>query len=128
MGRLGVVFANSGIAKYAPLGSIDEPHFDSIFDSNEKGLLCTVQKALPLGPDGGSFLPYRWLAPKDWARIVSIRRPKRRSAPSRALAGRILKRAGYEWPDRYQGIARVDRQLSSQPGPLKGIQLHGAAR
>lgn len=55
-GRLDIVFANAGIAKYAPIGNIDEEHFDSIFDSNVKGLLFTVQKALPLLPDGASII------------------------------------------------------------------------
>ena len=55
-GRLDIVFANAGIAKYAPLGTIDEEHFDSIFGGNVKGLLFTVQKALPLLPDGASII------------------------------------------------------------------------
>jgi NAD(P)-dependent dehydrogenase (short-subunit alcohol dehydrogenase family) len=55
-GKLDIVFANAGIAKYAPLGTIDEEHFDSIFDGNVKGLLFTVQKALPLLPDGASII------------------------------------------------------------------------
>ena len=55
-GKLDIVFANAGIAKYAPLGSIDEELFDSIFNTNVKGLLFTVQKALPLLPDGGSIV------------------------------------------------------------------------
>jgi NAD(P)-dependent dehydrogenase (short-subunit alcohol dehydrogenase family) len=56
MGKLDIVFANAGIAKYSPLGSIDEEHFDSIFGGNVKGLLFTVQKALPLLPDGASII------------------------------------------------------------------------
>jgi NAD(P)-dependent dehydrogenase (short-subunit alcohol dehydrogenase family) len=55
-GKLDIVFANAGVAKYAPLGKITEEHFDSIFDINVKGLLFTVQKALPLIPDGGSII------------------------------------------------------------------------
>src|SRR5579862_2595810 len=55
-GRLDIVFANAGIAKYAPLGAIDEAHYDSIFGGNVKGLLFTVQKALPLLPDGASII------------------------------------------------------------------------
>jgi NAD(P)-dependent dehydrogenase (short-subunit alcohol dehydrogenase family) len=55
-GKLDIVFANAGIAKYSSLGSIDEQHFDSIFDGNVKGMLFTVQKALPLMPDGGSVI------------------------------------------------------------------------
>jgi NAD(P)-dependent dehydrogenase (short-subunit alcohol dehydrogenase family) len=50
------MFANAGVAKYAPLGSITEEIYDSIFDINVKGLLFTVQKALPLLPDGASII------------------------------------------------------------------------
>jgi NAD(P)-dependent dehydrogenase (short-subunit alcohol dehydrogenase family) len=55
-GRLDIVFANAGIAKYAVLGKITEELYDSIFDINVKGLLFTVQKALPLLPDGASII------------------------------------------------------------------------
>jgi NAD(P)-dependent dehydrogenase (short-subunit alcohol dehydrogenase family) len=55
-GKLDIVFANAGIAKYAQLGTIDEEHYDSIFDGNVKGMLFTVQKALPLMPDGASII------------------------------------------------------------------------
>jgi NAD(P)-dependent dehydrogenase (short-subunit alcohol dehydrogenase family) len=55
-GRLDIVFANAGFAKYAPLGTITEEFYDSIFDVNVKGLLFTVQKALPLLPDGASII------------------------------------------------------------------------
>jgi NAD(P)-dependent dehydrogenase (short-subunit alcohol dehydrogenase family) len=55
-GKLDIVFANAGIAKYAAFGTIDEEHFDSIFSANVKGLLFTVQKALPLLPDGASVI------------------------------------------------------------------------
>src|SRR2546426_2191098 len=55
-GRLDIVFANAGVAKYAPFGKITEELYDSIFDINVKGLLFTVQKALPLLPDGASII------------------------------------------------------------------------
>ncbi len=55
-GKLDVVFANAGVAKYAPLGKITEDLYDSIFGINVKGLLFTVQKALPLLPDGASII------------------------------------------------------------------------
>ena len=58
-GKLDIVFANAGIAKYAQLGTIDEEHYDSIFDGNVKGMLFTVQKALPLMPDGASIFSMR---------------------------------------------------------------------
>jgi NAD(P)-dependent dehydrogenase (short-subunit alcohol dehydrogenase family) len=55
-GRLDIVFANAGVATYAPFGTITEEHYDSIFNINVKGLLFTVQKALPLLPDGASII------------------------------------------------------------------------
>src|SRR5438034_3301034 len=55
-GQIDIVFANAGVAKYAPLGSITEELYDSIFDINVKGLLFTMQKALPLLPDGASII------------------------------------------------------------------------
>src|SRR2546422_791993 len=55
-GKLDIVFANAGAAKFAPLGKITEEHYDSIFNINVKGLLFTVQKALPLLPDGASII------------------------------------------------------------------------
>jgi NAD(P)-dependent dehydrogenase (short-subunit alcohol dehydrogenase family) len=55
-GKLDIVFANAGAARYATLGEITEELYDSIFNSNVKGLLFTVQKALPLMPDGASLI------------------------------------------------------------------------
>jgi NAD(P)-dependent dehydrogenase (short-subunit alcohol dehydrogenase family) len=55
-GRIHILFANAGVADVAPLGSITESHFDKIFSINVKGLLFTVQKALPLFQDGGSII------------------------------------------------------------------------
>jgi NAD(P)-dependent dehydrogenase (short-subunit alcohol dehydrogenase family) len=55
-GRLDVVFANAGTAQLAPLEKITEEHFDAIFDVNVKGVVFTVQKALPLLPDGASVI------------------------------------------------------------------------
>src|SRR5579862_5078140 len=54
-GRLDVVHANAG-GSFAPIGAITEEHFDQTFDTNVKGTLFTVQKALPLVPDGGSII------------------------------------------------------------------------
>jgi NAD(P)-dependent dehydrogenase (short-subunit alcohol dehydrogenase family) len=55
-GRIDVLFANAGRGDLAPLGSITEEQFDMTFDVNVKGLLFTVQKALPLFQDGGSII------------------------------------------------------------------------
>ena len=55
-GRLDVLFANAGIPALAPLGEITEEHFDKVFHINVKGVLFTVQKALPLFTAGGSII------------------------------------------------------------------------
>ncbi len=55
-GRLDVLFANAGLGEFAPLGRISEAHFDKAFGVNVKGTLFTVQKALPLMPDGASIV------------------------------------------------------------------------
>ena len=55
-GKLDIVFANAGVAKFASLGTITEELYDWTFDINVKGLLFTVQKALPLLPDGASII------------------------------------------------------------------------
>src|SRR4051794_26494517 len=52
-GRIDILFANAGGGEFAPLGEITEAHFDKTFGINVKGLLFTVQKALPLFQDGG---------------------------------------------------------------------------
>jgi len=55
-GKLDIVFANAGVATFAPVGTISEEFYYSIFDINVKGLLFTVQKTLPLLPDGASII------------------------------------------------------------------------
>ncbi|MDI1330324.1 MAG: glucose 1-dehydrogenase [Pseudomonas sp.] len=55
-GHLDIVFANAGVGDMAPLGEITEEHFEHIFGINVKGLLFTVQKALPLLRNGGSVI------------------------------------------------------------------------
>jgi NAD(P)-dependent dehydrogenase (short-subunit alcohol dehydrogenase family) len=54
--RIDILFANAGFAKYARLGTITPEFYDSIFNINVKGLLFTVQKALPLMPGGSSII------------------------------------------------------------------------
>jgi NAD(P)-dependent dehydrogenase (short-subunit alcohol dehydrogenase family) len=55
-GRLDAVVANAGIGDHAPLGSITEEQFDRTFNVNVKGVLFTVQPALPLLPSGGTIV------------------------------------------------------------------------
>ncbi|BBD63090.1 short-chain dehydrogenase/reductase SDR (plasmid) [Nostoc sp. HK-01] len=55
-GHLDIIFANAGGGQIAPLGEITEEHFDKTFNTNVKGLLFTVQKSLPLLPEGASII------------------------------------------------------------------------
>ena len=55
-GRIDVVFANAGVGEFVPLEAVTEEHFDKLFNTNVKGTLFTVQKALPLLNDGGSII------------------------------------------------------------------------
>jgi NAD(P)-dependent dehydrogenase (short-subunit alcohol dehydrogenase family) len=55
-GRIDILFANAGVGELVPLEAITEAHFDKTFSINVKGLLFTVQKALPLFQDGGSII------------------------------------------------------------------------
>jgi len=54
-GHIDILFANAGTGEFSPLGAITEEHLDKTFNANVKGLLFTVQKALPLLKDG-SFI------------------------------------------------------------------------
>jgi pimeloyl-ACP methyl ester carboxylesterase len=60
--KLDIVFVNAGAAQFASLGKIPDEHYDALFDSNVKGLLFTVQKALPLMPDGASIILNAFIA------------------------------------------------------------------
>ena len=55
-GKINIVFANAGVAEFAPLGKVTEEHFDKLFGINVKGTLFTVEKALPLLKDGASII------------------------------------------------------------------------
>ncbi len=55
-GKIDIIFANAGIAQFAPIDQATEAHFDQHFNINVKGLFFTVQKALPLLSDGGSII------------------------------------------------------------------------
>jgi NAD(P)-dependent dehydrogenase (short-subunit alcohol dehydrogenase family) len=55
-GHLDVVFANAGVGEVVQLGSITEAHFDKMFDINVKGMLFTVQEAVPLLGEGATII------------------------------------------------------------------------
>jgi len=55
-GGLDILFANAGTGSFAPLGAITSEQYEQTFDVNVKGVLFTVQKALPLMKAGGSIV------------------------------------------------------------------------
>ena len=55
-GQLDVLFANAGGGDMMPLGAITEEHFERIFGTNVRGVLFTVQKALPLLTSGAAII------------------------------------------------------------------------
>lgn len=55
-GRIDVLFANAGSGEFATIDQVTEEHFDKTFDTNVKGVFFTVQKALPLIPEGGTIV------------------------------------------------------------------------
>jgi NAD(P)-dependent dehydrogenase (short-subunit alcohol dehydrogenase family) len=81
-GPIDVLFANAGFAEFVPLGSITESHFDKIFSINVKGVLFTVQKALPLFQDGSSIILTASGETKEPRRLAFIVRQRPPSDPS----------------------------------------------
>ena len=55
-GKIDVLFANAGVAKFAPISDSPESLFDEVFDINVKGVFLTIQKALPHLNDGASIV------------------------------------------------------------------------
>jgi NAD(P)-dependent dehydrogenase (short-subunit alcohol dehydrogenase family) len=55
-GKLDTLFANAGAGTFLPLGAITEQQYHDTFDTNVKGVIFTVQKALPLLQDGGTIV------------------------------------------------------------------------
>ena len=55
-GRIDILFANAGVAKFAPLAESSEALFDEMFDANVKGVYFTIKHALPLLSDGAAVV------------------------------------------------------------------------
>jgi len=56
VGHIDILFANAGIAKFAPLADCSETLYDEMFDANVKGAYFTVKQALPLLADGAAVV------------------------------------------------------------------------
>ncbi len=112
-GRVDILFANAGGAEFAPLGQITEEHFDKAFNINVKGLLFSVQKALPLIPDGGSIILN--------ASIVSIKGMEAFSVYSATKAA--VRSFARTWTADLK--ARKIRVNAISPGPIETPALEG---
>lgn len=71
-GRIDVLFANAGIARFAPIEEVDEASFDLQFDVNVKGLYFTVKKALPLMSRGGAIVLNSSIASSSGMATMSV--------------------------------------------------------
>jgi NAD(P)-dependent dehydrogenase (short-subunit alcohol dehydrogenase family) len=71
-GRVDVLFANAGVARFAPVEDVDEAHFDLQFGINVKGLYFTVQKAVPLMPQGSAIVLNSSIANSSGMPIASV--------------------------------------------------------
>jgi len=67
-----ILFANAGVIQFAPIGKISEKHFDNLFSINVKGLLFSVQNALPIFSDGGSIILTSSIGASKGAKELSI--------------------------------------------------------
>jgi len=71
-GKIDVLFANAGIAKFALVGDSTEALFDETFDVNVKGVFFTIQKALPLLNEGASIIINSSVANQTGAASASV--------------------------------------------------------
>ena len=55
-GKIDVIFANAGVAQFAPSDQIDEDYFDNQFNINIKGPVFLVKEAIPNLKDGGTII------------------------------------------------------------------------
>lgn len=111
--RIDIVFANAGGGEFAALGEITEEHFDKTFNNNVKGLLFTVQKALPFFTDGGSIILN--------ASIVSIKGMPAFSVYSATKAA--VRSFARSWAVDLKG--RSIRVNAVSPGPIETPALDG---
>jgi NAD(P)-dependent dehydrogenase (short-subunit alcohol dehydrogenase family) len=56
LGKIDILFANAGIAKFAPYSASDVALFDDMFATNVRGVYFTLQKAIPHLNDGASVI------------------------------------------------------------------------
>jgi NAD(P)-dependent dehydrogenase (short-subunit alcohol dehydrogenase family) len=93
--KLDIVFANAGVAKSAPLGTITEEFYESIFNINVKGLLFTVQKALPSLPGGASIILNASVVASKGSRVFSGRQKSRPRLIAKFMHSKRMRMASF---------------------------------
>ena len=93
-GKIDVLFANAGIAKFAPMEQSSEQFFDEQFDVNVKGMYFTIQKALPLLSEGASIVLNSSVAGVKGTEAASVYAATKAAVRSfaRTLAGELVGR------------------------------------
>jgi NAD(P)-dependent dehydrogenase (short-subunit alcohol dehydrogenase family) len=114
-GRLDVLHVNAGFYEFGRLGEITEEHLDRSFDTNVRGLVFTVQGALPLMQAGGSVILTGSIVAAKGAEAFSI------YAASKAAVRSLARSWAVELKDR--GI----RVNVVSPGPIDTPGLGGLA-
>lgn len=115
-GGLDILFANAGSGQYAPLGAITEEQYNKTFDTNVKGVLFTVQGALPILREGASVIIN--------ASIVSIKGAPAFSVYSATKAA--VRSFVRNWTMDLKG--RHIRVNAISPGPIDTEGLSGLAK
>jgi NAD(P)-dependent dehydrogenase (short-subunit alcohol dehydrogenase family) len=125
-GHLDIVFANAGGGTFVPLGAITEEHFDQIFNINVKGLLFTVQKALPLLKDGGAIILNASIGMEAFsvysatkAAVRSFARTwtsdlKKRKIRVNAISPGVVPTEGYQSLGNEEQVAQFAAQMATQ--------------
>ena len=129
-GRVDVLFANAGGGSLAPLADITEEHFDKMFDTNVTGLLFTVQKALPLLPDGASIILNASIVASTGNPAFSVYSASKAAVRSFARTWtldlkdhRIRVNAISPGPNRYRGARRLAPTGGGDASKLKATSL-----
>ncbi|MFE2138086.1 SDR family NAD(P)-dependent oxidoreductase, partial [Streptomyces sp. NPDC059466] len=125
--RIDVLFANAGGGEFARLEEVTEEHFDQTFGVNVRGLLFTVQKALPLLNEGASVIVPGSTAAASGAEAFGVYAATKAAVRSLArtwaneLKGRGIRvNVIVPGPIDTPGIAR-DAPPPGESGPLKGV-------
>jgi NAD(P)-dependent dehydrogenase (short-subunit alcohol dehydrogenase family) len=114
-GHVDVLFANAGIAgESRPLGEITEDLFDALFDVNVRGLLFSVQKALPIFRDGGSIILNASIVASKGLEAISVYSASKAAVRSFARCGTTDLRH------------RKIRVNTISPGPIETFIFHKA--